>query len=343
MKSNLKQSLFLIFASLLAVFFIVITVKQIDFGRVQTALKEANYFWILASMAISIFSYWLRAARWNLLLHPMGYNSKTDSGFWAIAFAYFMNLTIPRSGEVARATSMYKMEGVPFEKSFGTIVLERVIDLLFLGAVFGLTLIFNYDTFMQFIELGNQEKAQTVQQEPSYTKFYIAGGIIAAVTLAIVLFWNKIKQSGLYRKVLDFLKGIWEGMLSISKLQKRGLFIFYSFAIWITYFFMTYLVFFAFKDTSHFGFPEGLFLLIAGSLGMILPVSGGLAYPYIMSIAFSAIYLATGGQQAEGKAIGDYFGLILYIAQVISMISFGLIAIVMIGRKSSARKIVSDN
>ena len=335
MKSKIQQSLFLIIASLLAVFFIVITVKQIDFGRVQNALKEANYIWIFVSMALSIFSYWLRAARWNLLLHPMGYNTQTASGFWAISFAYFMNLTIPRSGEVARATSMYKMEHVPFEKSFGTIVLERVIDLFFLGGVFGLTLLFNYDTFIHFIEIGNKENTNSVSQETSYVKYYIAAAIICVSTILICSFWNKIIQTKIYRKVIEFLKGLWEGILSISKLQKRGLFVFYSFAIWICYFFMTYVVFFAFPDTSHFGIPEGLFLLIAGSLGMILPVSGGLAYPYIMSIAFSAIYLATGGQQSEGKAIGDYFGLVLYIAQVISMISFGLISMVRINQIST--------
>ena len=338
MKGKWKQSLFLIFASLLAVFFIVITVKQIDFGRVKNALSEANYFWIFASMAISIYSYWLRAARWNLLLHPMGYNTQTQSGFWAIAFAYFMNLTIPRSGEVARATSMYKMEKVPFEKSFGTIVLERVIDLMFLGLVFGLTFLFNYDTLMQFLELGNQAQAKSSVEQPSYTKFYIAGGLLVIGGILTLTFWKKLIRTSIFQKIIKFLKGLWEGILSISKLQKRGLFVFYSFAIWISYFLMTYLVFYAFPDTSHFGIPEGLFLLIAGSLGMILPVSGGLAYPYIMSIAFSAIYLATGGLQSEGRAIGDYFGLILYIAQVISMISFGLISMVMIGKISSNSK-----
>ena len=332
MKSKLKQSLFLIIASLLAVFFVVITVKQIDFGRLETALKQANYFWILASMALSIFTYWLRAARWNLLLNPMGYHPQTSSGFWAIAFAYFMNLTIPRSGEVARATSLYKMEHVPFEKSFGTIVLERVIDLFFLIGFFGLTLITNYETFNHFIEIGNKEQSSTVPQEPSYLKYYIALGVIAVGLTLLKVFWNKIKQTALYLKVLGFLQGLLEGILSISKLQKRGLFIFYSFAIWICYFFMTYVVFFAFPETSHFTIAEGLFLLIAGSLGMILPVSGGLAYPYVMSIAFSAIYLATGGNESEGRAIGDYFGLILYIAQVLAMIIFGLIAIFMIGR-----------
>lgn len=332
MKSQIKQSLFLIIASLLALFFVVITVKQIDFERVATTLKETNYFWIFASMAISILTYWIRAARWNLLLHPMGYHTKTSSGFWAISFAYFMNLTIPRSGEVARATSLYKMEKVPFEKSFGTIVLERVIDLLFLGLFFGLTLIFNYDTLMRFIELGNKEKTHQTASEPSFLNYYIALAILILGVVIVGIFWKKIIQSKLIEKLKTFLLGIWEGIKSISKLQKRGLFVFYSFALWICYFLMTYLVFFAFPDTENFGIPEGLFLLIAGSLGMILPVSGGLAYPYVMSIAFSAVYLAKGGNQDEGRAIGDYFGLILYIAQVISMILFGLIAIYKIAR-----------
>ena len=332
MKSKIKQSLFLIIASLLALFFVVITVKQIDFGRVVNVLKETNYFWILTSMAISILSYWIRASRWNLLLHPMGYNTKTSSGFWAICFAYFMNLTIPRSGEVARATSLYKMEKVPFEKSFGTVVLERVIDLLFLGLSFTLTLIFNYETLMKFIELGNKEKAHQPNSEPSFLKYYIALGILFLGLLLLIIFWKKISQTKFFEKIKTFLLGLWEGIKSISKLQKRGLFIFYSFALWFCYFLMTYLVFFAFPDTQNFGIAEGLFLLIASSLGMILPVSGGLAYPYVMSIAFSAVYLAKGGNQDEGRAIGDYFGLILYIAQVISMITFGLIAIYKIAR-----------
>ena len=341
MKSQIKQSLFLIIASLLALFFVVITVKQIDFERVANTLKETNYFWIFASMAISILTYWIRAARWNLLLHPMGYHTKTSSGFWAISFAYFMNLTIPRSGEFARATSLYKMEKVPFEKSFGTIVLERVIDLLFLGLFFGLTLIFNYDTLMRFIELGNKEKTHQTASESSFLNYYIALAILILGVVIVGVFWKKITQSKLIEKLKTFLLGIWEGIKSISKLQKRGLFVFYSFALWICYFLMTYLVFFAFPDTENFGIPEGLFLLIAGSLGMILPVSGGLAYPYVMSIAFSAVYLAKGGNQDEGRAIGDYFGLILYIAQVISMILFGLIAIYKIARirRDSTKKI----
>ncbi|WP_313376214.1 lysylphosphatidylglycerol synthase transmembrane domain-containing protein [Chishuiella sp.] len=335
MKSKIKQSLFLIFASLLAVFFVIITVKQIDFERVVSVLKETNYFWIFASMALSILSYWIRATRWNLLLKPMGYHTKTSSGFWAISFAYFMNLTIPRSGEVARATSFYKMENVPFEKSFGTVVLERVIDLFFLLLFVGLTLIFNYQTFIHFIELGQKEKTTNNNTESSFTLYYILFTLFIIAIIITLFLWKKIIKTKLFNRIKLFLFGLWEGILSISKLQKKGLFIFYSCALWICYFLMTFVVLFAFPETKNFGIPEGLFLLIAGSFGMILPVSGGLAYPYIMSIAFSAVFLAKGGNQTDGRAIGDYFGLILYIAHVITIIIFGLIAIYKIARISN--------
>src|SRR5690606_36598142 len=132
MKARTGQILFSLGAVSLAGLFIWLTLKETDFEELRKAAKQANYFWFLASMALSIFSYWLRAARWKLLLDPVGHPMRISGGFWAISFAYFMNLTIPRSGEVARATSLYKMEKVPVDKSLGTIVLERVIDVLFL-------------------------------------------------------------------------------------------------------------------------------------------------------------------------------------------------------------------
>ena len=99
---------------------------------------------------------------------------------------------------------------------------------------------------------------------------------------------------------------------------------------------MTYVVFFAFPDTQSLGLREGLFLLVAGSFGMILPVAGGLGYPYIMSIAFAAMYTINQSDAENGRQIGDYFGLILYLAQIISMISFGLIAMFFISKNKTS-------
>lgn len=329
MKPQTGQIIFTIVAIALAGLFIGLTVKATNFNELKEAAKETNYFWILASMILSIISYWLRAARWKLLLEPIGHPIKVKSGFWAISFAYFMNLTIPRSGEIARATSLYKMENVPTDKSLGTIVLERVIDVFFLGLFFLLTLIFNSETLFSFLALG---------ETPSLDKYVIALGLFLFAASLFFILRNKIKRLKLYQKGIKFLQGIWIGFKSILKLKKRTLFIVYSFGIWFCYFLMTYLVFFAFPATSHFGLGEGFFLIVSGALGMILPAVGGLGYPYVMSIAFSAIYIANGQTVEEGKAVGNYFGLILYFAQIISILIFGFISIYYISRNNTNTK-----
>src|SRR5690554_5691563 len=328
MKSKISQSIFAFIAITLAVIFIGLTIKQTDFQVLKEAAVRANYFWFLASMILSIFSYWLRAKRWTFLLEPIGYRTKTKSGFWAISFAYFMNLTIPRSGEIARATSLYKMEKVPADKSIGTIVLERVIDLIFLGLFFVLTLLFNAETMISFFSFSNK---------PEFGKYGIALGILVLIFFVFLAFRKSLKGFSLYQKIEIFIKGIWEGFKSILHLKERFLFVLYSFGIWISYFLMTYLVIFAFPETSDFGMGEGFFLIVSGALGMILPAVGGLGYPYVMSIAFAAIYMTQGQTVEEGRMVGNYFGLMLYFAQVISILIFGFLAIFYIGKSNSKR------
>lgn len=317
MKSKIGQYTFILIALILAGLFIYLTLQQTDFQILKAAAQRANYFWFFVSMALSILSYWLRAARWKYLLSPMGYEVPTRSGFWAISLAYFANLTIPRSGEVARATSLYKMEKVPVDKSLGTIVLERVIDVLFLGLFFGLTLVFNFQALQSFLDFA---------ENPSWGKYGMGVGVLVLVGTTIYAFRNFLQRFPLFKRVELFLTGIWTGFKSILLLKERTKFILYSFAIWICYFLMTYLVLFAFPETSHFGLGEGFFLIIAGALGMILPVVGGLGYPYVMSMAFAAVYLSHGQTAEEGKIIGNYFGLMLYFAQIISIIIFGILS-----------------
>lgn len=327
MKSKVGQIVFICIAVILAMVFIWLTAKQTDFVTLKAAAARANYFWFILSMALSIFTYWLRAARWKLLLRPIGYDVRTSSGFWAIAFAYFMNLTIPRSGEVARATSFYKMEKVPIDQSFGTIVLERVIDVLFLLLFLGLAFLFNAETLLSFFSFT---------EGVSLGKYGIALGALIGLLLLVFVFRKRLAKFKLFQKITSFLQGIKTGFLSILHLEQRSLFIIYSFGIWFCYFLMTYLVIFAFPETSHFGLGEGFFLIISGALGMILPAVGGLGYPYVMSMAFAAIYISSGQSADEGKVVGNYFGLLLYFAQIIAMLSFGLLSFFFIGKISRA-------
>ncbi len=323
MKSKITNLIFTLIAVILAAVFIVLTIKETDFEVLKSAAKRANYFWFLLSMAISILSYWLRAARWKLLLKPLGYGIEVKTAFWSVSLGYFMNLVIPRSGEISRATSLYKMEKVPADKSLGTIVFERVIDVFFLLLFLGLSFIFNTKTLFSFFSFT---------EKPSPEKYLILGCIFLFLLVFFIAIRKRLKGFSLYRRIELFLRGIWEGFKSILHLKERGKFILYSFGIWFCYFLMTYLVLFAFPETSHYGLGEGFFLIVAGALGMILPAVGGLGYPYVMSLAFAAIYLSNGQTVDEGKIVGNYFGLMLYFAQIISILIFGILSFYFIAR-----------
>ncbi len=326
MNTKITNLIFTVLAIGLAVFFIILTLRETDFSVLKSAAQRANYFWFLISMMLSIASYWLRAARWKLLLEGIGYEMKIKSGFWAVSLGYFANLVIPRSGEIARATSLYKMEKVPADKSIGTIVLERVIDVFFLALFFVLSLIFNAEALFSFFSFT---------EKPSLGNYGIILGVLILILLVFLAFRKRLKGFSLYQRIELFLKGIWEGFKSVLHLKERAKFILYSFGIWLCYFLMTYVVIFAFPETSHFGLGEGFFLIVSGALGMILPAVGGLGYPYIMSLAFAAIYLSNGQTAEEGKIVGNYFGLMLYLAQIISILIFGFLSIYYIGRNKS--------
>lgn len=323
MKNKIGHFIFIAVTVFLAAFFVWLTIRQTDFEVLTNAAHQANYFWFVASMILSIYSYWLRAARWKLLLEPIGYPISVKSGFWAISFAYFMNLTIPRSGEIARATSLYKMEKVPVDKSLGMIILERVIDLFFLGIFFLLALIFNAKALFSFISFADTSVLG---------KIGILIGFLISVFFIVWLIKGRLRKFNFFIKLENFLKGIISGFISVMHLRKRKTFILYSIGIWLCYFLMTWLVVYAFPKTSDFGLAEGFFLIVAGALGMILPAVGGLGYPYVMSIAFAAIYLSKGQTAEIGKEVGNYFGLMLYFAQIIAIMIFGFLSIYYIGK-----------
>lgn len=328
MKSGIGQIIFTVVAVALAVLFIGLTLRQTDFPVLKAAAAQADYKWFLFSMILSVYSYWLRAIRWKLLLEPMGYKISAKSGFWAISFSYFLNLTIPRSGEIARATSLYKMEKVPIDKSLGMIILERVIDLLFLGLFFLLALIFKAEALFSFLSFSDSGFMGKI------------GILVSVAALFGILFFfirKYLRVLKVYRKIEQFLRGIWEGVKSILHLREKFKFILYSFGIWFCYFLMTYLVIFAFPETSVLGLGDGFFLIVASAFGMILPAVGGLAYPYVVSLAFAAIYISNGQEAEAGKTVGNYFGLMLYFAQIITMIAFGLLSIYFIGKISGKK------
>ncbi len=299
--------------------------------KTVSAFKRANYIWMGVSAIFGIAAYWIRALRWNLLLEPMGYKISNSNSLWALSFGYFLNLGIPRMGEIGRATALQTVEDVPFSNSFGTIVTERIIDLCFMILFLLLATLFNYSSILSFFDLLGKNDQPT--EEKSYTLYYIILGLLILSGIIFFIFRKKLVEFTFIKKIRLLLKGIFVGLLSVLKLKQRGKFILLSFGIWTCYFFAAYFVVFALPETSFIPIQTGFYILAVGTLGMMVPASGGIgAYHGAMMIGFSALFLSMGKPAHEGKDIGYSYALLSHGLQMVIMIFMGLISIIMLAK-----------
>ncbi len=312
--------------------------RGLDFESIKISLAKANYLWVLAAMGFGLLAYWFRAIRWNLLLEPMGYQISNSNSLWTISFGYLMNLTIPRSGELARSTALYGVEKVPVDKSFGTIILERVIDLFCMLGFLALTLAFKYEAIISFYDFITNQKERKEKFEPNFFEkfvmklgvqnfdsfyFYLKIGFLALFfSVMIALFIYKRE------KLIEFAKGIFHGLTTIFKLKQKAKFIVLSIAIWFSYYLAAYLVCFALPETSHFTIADGFFVIVVGTLGMMVPASGGIgAYHFAMKIGIGAFFFSYGKTFEEGAAVGLSYAFISHTMQLVIMAVMGFVSI----------------
>ncbi|REC70211.1 UPF0104 family protein [Epilithonimonas hispanica] len=338
----LKNVLTVLISIAIAVVFLWVALRGLDIDKIKNSLQKANYLWVLFAGIFGVSAYVFRAVRWNLLLEPMGYKISNSNSLWSLSFGYLMNLTIPRSGEVARSTALYGVEKVPVDKSFGTIILERVVDLVCMGIFALLTLVFKYDTLLSFYKLATQQKPDDKKElnwfeqqllkigitdlEQFYFFLKISIGILIILALIYLFIYKK-------DKLIGFAKGVFEGLKSIFKLRQKGKFILLTAGIWICYFFASYLVCFSLPETSNFTPADGCFILVVGTLGMIIPASGGIgAFNLAMKFGFTALFISMGKDAIEGGELGLAYSFITLPLQILIMLVMGLISIPMLAK-----------
>ena len=322
----------------IAAFFMWFALKGMEFKKIAGYFAKANYFWVFAATVFGVLAYWFRAVRWNLLLEPMGYKISNSNSFWTISFGYLMNLTIPRSGELARSTALFSVEKVPVEKSFGTIILERVIDLICMMVFLGLTLIFKYKAILSFYDYVTKEKSKSATEESS-TDIYLIFGAILILGIIAFLVRKKLENFPIYQKVLNFIKGIFHGLTSIFKMKQKVKFILLSLGIWISYYFAAYLVCFALPETSNFTIADGFFIIVVGTLGMMVPASGGIgAFHLALKFGIMALFLSMGKNPEEGGEVGLSYAFISHTMQLVIMVVMGIISIPMLAKARSKVK-----
>jgi len=266
--------------------------KGKDLNQLLSDLREANYFYVGLSILFGLGAYVSRGIRWLILLEPMGYKPRLTTSVYAIIVGYFANLAIPRIGEITRCTTMSKAENIPVDKLFGTVILERVIDLFMLLSITAITILLKVDQFGGFfIDLfkSNAEKY------PHVMNLFILLMVAGVVGLVLIyLMRSRINNFPIGIKIRTFFLGIKEGLVSIKKIKKRKSFFFHTFFIWLSYYLMTWIVFFSIEETSHLGMVDGLFILVVGGFGMAAPVQGGIgAYHFIVSLGMGVIGIAS--------------------------------------------------
>jgi hypothetical protein len=284
----------------------------------------ANYTWIIVAIILGLLSHWVRALRWRMLMEPMGFTPKKLNVYMAVLIAYLANLALPRLGEVSRCGILTRYEKIPFNKSFGTVITERAVDLLTYILLFLLMVLTMSDALSAYvydrIYMPLILKFQIFNPENSPSLFLILSIGMAFLVVLFFLFRKAIMRTKLYSKIYSLISGLLAGMKSLLVIRKPWLFIFYTIALWVLYFFMSYVVFFALPETSALSLKAGLTVLVFGSIGIMI-VQGGIGiYPAIVAetLVLFSINSVTG--YAMGWLIWSSQTIMVIVAGVFSLL-----------------------
>jgi len=252
-----------------------------EWTKFTLALKQSKLWIVFPVFIILGLSHFLRALRWRLIMEPLGYRPSIANTYLAVLIGYLANLAIPRLGEVLKCTLLAKYEHVPAEKIVGTIVAERAFDVISLGIVFLLALGLQFNV----IEAGwNQLKSQAsvpvIDSNKGEWKIYVLIGI--GIVLIALYFILRKRIPTIVASIKNIISGIWEGVMSATKLKQHNLFFLYSFGIWFLYLLATYVGLYATAGTKS-SFATAISCLAYASIGMILTPGGIGAYAYFMA------------------------------------------------------------
>ena len=329
MKKKIISALKLIIAFGIGIGIIYLSLKDLTplaKADIIDSFQKADYKWVAFSLIFGIFSHLIRAQRWKMLLQPMGYYPSLKNSFLAVMIGYFANLGIPRSGEVARCTILYKEDKIPVDKSFGTVIIERSIDMIIFFSLFFLTFLVQFARINEYVNStifpALENKFGFINADMFFAQ--VMGTFISIILFIYFVFGKKIKRSPLFIKTLKLFSGIWEGLKSIVKIKNPILFIIYSLLIWLNYYLMIYVGLQAIPQTSGLGLGAALSVLVLGSIGIMLTPGGIGLYPVI--VAQTLVLYGISADSGYGAAIGW----ITWSSQTIMIIVLGSISVLLI-------------
>ena len=232
---------------------VIYSFSKISINQILFYLQKSNPYWILLGIFFGTLSHISRSYRWNYLLNPLGYKITFLNSFFAVFSAYLINLTVPRAGDVARATIISKYENIPFDKTLGTVIAERIADLICAFAIVCLAVFLKKEFITNLI----LEKFNSMSM---FSLFFVL-----SIIILLIIGLNYIFPS-LLIKIKVFLKGIFEGVLTITKMKHRWAFIFHTIFIWVMYVLMFYVTSLSMQEINNISFAP---ILIGFILSLI--------------------------------------------------------------------------
>ena len=281
------------------------TQSHLDAGDLWAKISAADYRWVMVSALLTMVAHWSRAERWRILLEPVVPQRPTSlEATVSVLTGYLANLALPRAGEVARCGTLYRLSArsgvpVPVNVSFGTVVAERLFDVLMLLILLAATFVLEFDRLSQFFMefFGNKVGGQSTGTGGSSGVLLMVGAVLLGLAALGWFLYGRYRDAlgrhPLYQKVTAFTKGLLEGLLSVRKLRRPGAFVFHTLLIWTMYYLMSYTLFFAMPATANLSPLAGLTILVVGSLGMAAPTPGGIGSFHLLVGQVALLYNLT--------------------------------------------------
>ncbi len=309
---------FIVFLSL-GVFLIWITTRSLsskELDEVKNLIIAANPLVVLPCLVIVVLSHYIRALRWKMLITPLSYSPKNSNVFFAVIIGFFFNLLFPRLGELMKCTMLGKHEKIPVNQLIGTMVAERIVDVICLILVISLTIA------SQFHVVGTYAKElwATFLQKISFDLRQLTFYILSFLLLVVILIWlfKKIASKKLIEKIKTLLLGATEGLMSIRHLKNKPLFFLYTFLIWLLYLSSIKIGFLALSELTNLGWIPSLTILTFGSFAMIV-TQGGIG-------AYQLAVQKTLGFYGISQVVGLAFGWLIWSMQTVLLIILGPIS-----------------
>jgi uncharacterized protein (TIRG00374 family) len=315
----LKVLKFIAFLTLGIVIFWLVYKDQ-DINRIKTILKnDVDYRWIIFSLFLGLLSHLSRTLRWNLMIEPLGKKPRILNTFLAVMVGYLMNFVLPRMGEISRCGVLSRYEKISFTKLIGTVVTERLIDMVMLLLMLVIVVFTQFGKVLHFIKKnpGVKEKLYEIVLSP-----YLLIGLVF-ILLIVWVCRGRIKETRIFKRFAELLKQFAEGFRSIKNMKNKWAFVAHSVFIWLMYYLMLYVVFFAFGFTSGLSATAGLTTFVIGSFGMVAPVQGGIGAWHFMTIEALTLY-------GIEKADGTVFALLSHSSTTAMLIVMGLAALLIL-------------